>query len=1468
MESQDVIADRVKEIGAGTRVKDPNTGVEYELRKHLASGRYSYVYLAKRTDGSGLSKVVKFGALPPGEITDSSRRLQNLKERYELEVQISRRIREASSGRFVPEIVEGEWPYPIPVLIMDKMGGEGQDEDWSLSTQIRALQEAGELLQAERLAAKAGAQYAELLKILHEKLHQACPDRKPGDFYWDPNKSQLYVLDWNVVEELPNSSAEADKKVQIEIRQFGERWFEMLLGVSPKSVDQFQFEQSATDVSWGTISRGMRNLVLRTLSAGLTPDGLRNDSAAVEAWWKYKLLLEKSSHELCEEAKTKWGVIQQSASDREVWNATWTELEDIQALLERERHPFSSEIKDWMQKRETELRKQFDSKMREGKGWMNMGSYSDAAPCFQGNFDDDRFKPEWRLQAGRWFLVCESVSEAIKRGSELGKTLGNELSTVLADIDREDWTQAKSRLEAIGRRQYGSTNSDVLNFLEAEITTHLALQRFSRKDLSPRDRLAGFEQARGALEKLKGQDDSLLRTYKELIKETAGYDTAKVIAETVKIDAAKESAIEDERGRIKDTIDRIGRKLKEYGEKTPARWPDLTEELECWEYDPRTPPFLERLASLNRAIKRGGLSIVALDAAKRAFETPVDAEPSEVVSDLKRLLHELGYRRLKEFQEEPRWPFKVDDGVQFAKHLRDSDLSKGDHKDDIEKYSNELGNFQKLQQQLRNELGLPNPSPGAIKNDSVIKALQQAADQGIELYDPLPGDPDPEQMRVTRLLESGKVEKWMDHQQELKKNLEELEKETEDLNQQVVRLKERYEQVRKQVEVEASQEPTISDGPNESVPLHEAGLPGEAPGPKVAKDGGGWASRIKPRLKPILLGMVALGVVAVGILLLLMAPPSPLYRVWPRSGASEVTTITYGAPSARSGESIRLDFLVEDGKGNSVMDQFVTVETSGHGKLRAFDQHQFVSAKGDRYLVLRTDNRGVRVMYERPSAGDIITATNSGVLITYTVPAELAVVPTSAPIPVPATSTPVPQPKLDLTIDVVVDGQPLEIARPGQQLVYTIKATNSGEGPAEDVTLRCDPLPNNAKPSSLGSLEVVEGFLTKRQISISPNQLFSSSLVYVIDSISPTETLLQLKCRMVFTGGSVRKSSRPVKLEMPKPLIITLEPRTLEIGIGEDQSLEVTVQNEAGTLLSGQQLEVSIEPEGIVVATSPPSATDAYGKATLTISGQRMGEARLNAGVVNAQGSGTAIVQAWPLLKAPTRTSDGRDGAFIRREPSTSSDPVSVNRSEPFKIIGRNADASWLEIRLPEGDTAWVYKTGVGVEVLHEAEIGNLSVTDKSSQPSPVPQPSAATAREASLQALGADPLVPFYKVGLAGTTGIFLYLPAGSNRVTIVEPAPQEKPPSGYQLVTVSFWVQEALIMEQAASLKLKQVSGVTEWACWQAPGSDPAQVPANCSELPERAEPIDVLGSAAGTTNGWRQVTARSWIKSENLK
>jgi|GEM_PF-3885643 len=123
----------------------------------------------------------------------------------------------------------------------------------------------------EKIALGVAVQYADMLAQMH-RCEISCPDRKPGDIYWDDESRQMTVLDWNVVdkgEKFFEKEIEKAKTIGTDIYIFGRLWYEFLIGILPSPPSERLYRPLHISDRWEDISLGMR----RILEMALAPEG-------------------------------------------------------------------------------------------------------------------------------------------------------------------------------------------------------------------------------------------------------------------------------------------------------------------------------------------------------------------------------------------------------------------------------------------------------------------------------------------------------------------------------------------------------------------------------------------------------------------------------------------------------------------------------------------------------------------------------------------------------------------------------------------------------------------------------------------------------------------------------------------------------------------------------------------------------------------------------------------------------------------------------------------------------------------------------------------------------------------------------------------------------------------------------------------------------------------------------------------
>lgn len=173
---------------------------------------------------------------------------------------------------------------PAPCLVMEKVDAllSAQLAQLGATPLTDAASTAQPILQKERLAARSGQQYAQLLLGMKLTGIISSGDRKPSDFRWLPDgrgDGRLVVLDWNRAQWIDTNldptrfeqpyidrrRAELDKGSQGDIAIFAHSWAHFLLN---RAIGDTLPEMDDPEPAWQALTLGMRDILRRALMAG------------------------------------------------------------------------------------------------------------------------------------------------------------------------------------------------------------------------------------------------------------------------------------------------------------------------------------------------------------------------------------------------------------------------------------------------------------------------------------------------------------------------------------------------------------------------------------------------------------------------------------------------------------------------------------------------------------------------------------------------------------------------------------------------------------------------------------------------------------------------------------------------------------------------------------------------------------------------------------------------------------------------------------------------------------------------------------------------------------------------------------------------------------------------------------------------------------------------------------------------
>lgn len=230
-------------MSVGARVYSRDNNQEYRLTALLGSGAIGGVYRGRSDKGDEIAVKIPHARLP----TD-------LEQRFWQELAVLNKLGERSDGRYFLRAWRGALADSgREVLCMDLVRGERL---------VKIAEGTGTALE-EGLALEAGLQYARMLEILHG-AEISCPDRKVDDLYWDSEKKQLMVLDWNVIKQGRKNMDPAQ-----DLYIFGSLWYQFMTGSLPSPVDERLRQPLEAHPNWPKISYGLQTILRKALAPDL-----------------------------------------------------------------------------------------------------------------------------------------------------------------------------------------------------------------------------------------------------------------------------------------------------------------------------------------------------------------------------------------------------------------------------------------------------------------------------------------------------------------------------------------------------------------------------------------------------------------------------------------------------------------------------------------------------------------------------------------------------------------------------------------------------------------------------------------------------------------------------------------------------------------------------------------------------------------------------------------------------------------------------------------------------------------------------------------------------------------------------------------------------------------------------------------------------------------------------------------------
>ena len=676
-------------IGSGSLIVGSNNR-EYILSDHLDTGSFSQVYQALLQSADELSAdgIERTVVAKVGRIQDVHRetavgmrqRIRELKEVFESELQLIRELGRFSNDRFVPWVEEGrlvladsvadESENQVPILLMQDV-----PRDWYLGFSTMTSESGSDgIAQGEIIGVEAGAQYVEMLDILHSKLDTACGDRKPVDLRWDKARRRLYVLDWNVTEALPEGNDERTRKIARDTALFARMWFGLLAEVEPTDGVSDQVENPPDGTPWAQLSQGTRRLLQSTLELSRSDE---TGGRLVDQWRSWADMLSQGRASALDAAQKTVDQI-----DDIVWKKQLLYVRDLVDLAKRLGATADDRISltVWLETyAERRLEKFPDAFLRSRDGVEQVEAYQSSSRTLDTLRQDSNWDFRQRLKASRWFIAANILSELAQlaeksQNSTNSKSFRQELLNAIDALDRDPESLLRSDVPASTRvaidhcREWLSRNArdatrarDLLQVLAHDYDFHVAVDKI-KSPSSDDEELQALGLAQQQLRDVSEVDGE----HSRLLLESVGID---VHSRRAQLDRARQDLADDLKGRRleKQALGRASRLLSDAINSSPPEWPDIRSEAESLS---TTSRIRSALLSVQESVQ-DSIDITSLDAVKTAVTLLRDAEYMTLSDNLRNLFATLVAQRLETLSS-VRWPSDVHEASVFVEALSGS----------------------------------------------------------------------------------------------------------------------------------------------------------------------------------------------------------------------------------------------------------------------------------------------------------------------------------------------------------------------------------------------------------------------------------------------------------------------------------------------------------------------------------------------------------------------------------------------------------------------------------------------------------------------------------------------------------------------------------------------------------------------------------------------------------------------------
>jgi len=477
----------------------PGNKARYRLERSLGGGKYSDVWEASVIQAEILINQqpisrVALKIMRPNLIPEEKRMF-----RSETEILVRLRRYEKQHGlrvndhSLIPTVFDQVSEYDAPdgraFFVQTLANGTPVDQ---LVRGRGALPEQNALTITE--------QFCRVLECLHEGIKRSYLDFQPRNIFWDAEKRQIMVIDWNLLSDPRRMDVDGD------LLAAGKLLYRLLMGVPAPQPGQRRMLAQPIE-AWGKISPGSQDI----LAKALHPSKRYPDAQS------FRSKIEEISHMWLKSPEDILGDVQDVGFQLnldERLNQSQVQLvrRAVRALGVLEKHPDANELllDDVRQQRAVM------TSWMTGRGELETGKRHFRAMGFEEaeRFFLEAIEVAWNsataLEATRWLFVTRAAAQKESKQKDLE---ANKAIQGLVSFDKEAYNDAKNIFVCLKQQ----SSRDVLDYLimDANYWIHLI-------DAGDFEDNREFRRAADALRSAVDVWESLPAEYKTLLEEISG----------------------------------------------------------------------------------------------------------------------------------------------------------------------------------------------------------------------------------------------------------------------------------------------------------------------------------------------------------------------------------------------------------------------------------------------------------------------------------------------------------------------------------------------------------------------------------------------------------------------------------------------------------------------------------------------------------------------------------------------------------------------------------------------------------------------------------------------------------------------------------------------------------------------------------------------------------------------------------